>query len=96
MLNAIIRHPLLCLHFLLCRFCVFISSDIDLVVFGYWEKLPLWTLERALVDQDVADSSTIKVLDKASVSMLSSVCLINNELSQEHSHAHHHHLHHML
>ena len=47
-------------HFLL-------SSDIDMVVFGQWEKLPLWTLEKALVNEDIAEQSTIKVLDKASV-----------------------------
>jgi len=43
------------------------TSDIDMVVFGQWEKLPLWTLEKALVNEDIADQSTIKVLDKASV-----------------------------
>ncbi len=46
---------------------LFSFSDIDLVVFGEWEKLPLWTLERALVNENIAESSTIKVLDKASV-----------------------------
>ena len=46
------------------------SSDIDMVVFGQWEKLPLWTLEKALVNEDIADQSTIKVLDKASVCLL--------------------------
>ena len=39
-----------------------------MVVFGQWEKLPLWTLEKALVNEDIAEQSTIKVLDKASVS----------------------------
>lgn len=42
-------------------------SDIDLVVFGQWEKLPLWTLEKELVNEEIAEQSTIKVLDKASV-----------------------------
>ena len=43
-------------------------SDIDLVVFGKWEKLPLFTLEKALVQNEIADAATVKVLDKASVS----------------------------
>ncbi|XP_066599303.1 terminal nucleotidyltransferase 4B-like [Prorops nasuta] len=43
------------------------TSDIDLVVIGMWENLPLWTLERALLDQNVAEPSSIKVLDKATV-----------------------------
>ena len=46
---------------------IFNFSDIDIVVFGKWEKLPLWTLEKALVNEEIADQSTIKVLDKASV-----------------------------
>ena len=37
------------------------TSDIDLVVFGRWEHLPLWTLERALVTAKVAEASTVKV-----------------------------------
>ncbi|KPJ09862.1 PAP-associated domain-containing protein 5 [Papilio machaon] len=43
------------------------TSDIDLVVIGQWEKLPLWTLERELVAQDIAEKETIKVLEKATV-----------------------------
>lgn len=43
------------------------SSDIDLVVFGKWETLPLWTLEEALRKRNVADENSIKVLDKATV-----------------------------
>ncbi|KOB73971.1 Trf4-1, partial [Operophtera brumata] len=43
------------------------TSDIDLVVIGQWEKLPLWTLERELVVQDIAEKETIKVLEKATV-----------------------------
>ena len=39
------------------------TSDIDLVVFGRWEHLPLWTLERALVDAKIAEASTVKVCD---------------------------------
>ena len=37
-------------------------SDIDLVVVGRWEALPLRTLERALLDQKIADPATLKVL----------------------------------
>lgn len=44
-------------------------SDIDLVVFGKWETLPLWTLEEALRKRNVADENSIKVLDKATVSL---------------------------
>ncbi|EZA49943.1 non-canonical poly(A) RNA polymerase PAPD5 isoform X2 [Ooceraea biroi] len=43
------------------------TSDIDLVVIGMWTNLPLRTLERALLDQNIAEPSSIKVLDKASV-----------------------------
>ncbi|XP_049701878.1 terminal nucleotidyltransferase 4A [Helicoverpa armigera] len=43
------------------------TSDIDLVVIGQWEKLPLRTLERELVVQDIAEKETIKVLEKATV-----------------------------
>ena len=45
----------------------FPNSDIDLVVFGKWETLPLWTLEEALRKRNVADENSIKVLDKATV-----------------------------
>ncbi|XP_052022283.1 terminal nucleotidyltransferase 4B isoform X3 [Apodemus sylvaticus] len=41
------------------------TSDIDLVVFGKWENLPLWTLEEALRKHKVADEDSVKVLDKA-------------------------------
>lgn len=44
------------------------SSDIDLVVLGKWDVLPLRTLERVLREKGIADPATIKVLDKASVS----------------------------
>uniref|UniRef100_A0A3P9JMQ3 Terminal nucleotidyltransferase 4A n=1 Tax=Oryzias latipes TaxID=8090 RepID=A0A3P9JMQ3_ORYLA len=46
------------------------TSDIDLVVFGKWETLPLWTLEEALRKRNVADKSSIKVLDKATVPII--------------------------
>lgn len=44
-------------------------SDIDLVVYGKWDSLPLFTLERALREKGYADPATVKVLDKASVSI---------------------------
>ncbi|XP_049574165.1 terminal nucleotidyltransferase 4B [Syngnathus scovelli] len=46
------------------------TSDIDLVVFGKWETLPLWTLEEALRKRNVADKNSIKVLDKATVPII--------------------------
>ncbi|XP_014671434.1 PREDICTED: non-canonical poly(A) RNA polymerase PAPD5-like isoform X2 [Priapulus caudatus] len=46
------------------------TSDIDLVVIGEWEKLPLWTLEKEIKDHDIALPETIKVLDKASVPII--------------------------
>lgn len=57
------------------------TSDIDLVVFGKWETLPLWTLEEALRKRNVADENSIKVLDKATVrrSSLSNVYWIRKE-----------------
>ena len=36
-------------------------SDIDLVVVGLWESLPLRTLERRLLERNIADPATIKV-----------------------------------
>lgn len=43
-------------------------SDIDLVVFGKWERPPLQLLEQALRKHNVAEPGSIKVLDKATVS----------------------------
>lgn len=43
------------------------TSDIDVVVLGKWETLPMWTLERALQSHGIAEPQSIKVLDKASV-----------------------------
>jgi len=48
----------------------FCFSDIDLVVIGKWDDLPMYTLQEALVDDGIADLNTIKVLDKAVVSAL--------------------------
>lgn len=46
------------------------TSDIDLVIFGHWETLPLWTLEEALRKRKIADENSIKVLDKATVPII--------------------------
>ncbi|XP_051884195.1 terminal nucleotidyltransferase 4B [Pristis pectinata] len=46
------------------------TSDIDLVVFGKWETPPLWTLEEALKKHSIADQSSVKVLDKATVPII--------------------------
>lgn len=46
----------------------FTLSDIDLVVFGKWERPPLQELEQALRKHNVAEPFSIKVLDKATVS----------------------------
>ncbi|XP_071516564.1 terminal nucleotidyltransferase 4B-like [Panulirus ornatus] len=43
------------------------TSDIDLVVIGKWDALPLRTLEKALLDNKIAEPSSLKVLDRASV-----------------------------
>ena len=39
----------------------FYFSDIDLVVVGLWEQLPLRTLERALLDHKIVVQEDIKV-----------------------------------
>eukprot|EP00116_Pleurobrachia_bachei_P015746 sb/3476008/ len=46
------------------------TSDIDIVIFGEWTQAPLRTLERRLVESHIADPTTIKVLDKASVPII--------------------------
>nr|XP_020475812.1 non-canonical poly(A) RNA polymerase PAPD7 isoform X2 [Monopterus albus] len=46
------------------------TSDIDLVVFGKWERPPLQELEQALRKQNVAEPFSIKVLDKATVPII--------------------------
>ncbi|KAA0185869.1 hypothetical protein HAZT_HAZT002320, partial [Hyalella azteca] len=43
------------------------TSDIDLVVLGKWDHLPLRTLEKALLDRKIAHPEYLKVLDRASV-----------------------------
>ncbi|XP_031445054.1 terminal nucleotidyltransferase 4A isoform X2 [Phasianus colchicus] len=46
------------------------TSDIDLVVFGKWERPPLQLLEQALRKHNVAEPYSIKVLDKATVPII--------------------------
>ncbi|XP_077405352.1 terminal nucleotidyltransferase 4A [Vanacampus margaritifer] len=46
------------------------TSDIDLVVFGKWERPPLQELEQALRKHNVAEPYSIKVLDKATVPII--------------------------
>ncbi|XP_075868179.1 terminal nucleotidyltransferase 4A isoform X2 [Nelusetta ayraudi] len=46
------------------------TSDIDLVVFGKWERPPLQELEQALRKHNVAEPLSIKVLDKATVPII--------------------------
>uniref|UniRef100_A0A3Q2ZRY8 Terminal nucleotidyltransferase 4A n=1 Tax=Kryptolebias marmoratus TaxID=37003 RepID=A0A3Q2ZRY8_KRYMA len=46
------------------------TSDIDLVVFGSWERPPLQELEQALREHNVAEPDSIKVLDKATVPII--------------------------
>ncbi|CAB1437044.1 unnamed protein product [Pleuronectes platessa] len=45
------------------------TSDIDLVVFGKWERPPLQELEQALRKHNVAEPFSIKVLDKATLTI---------------------------
>ena len=59
------------IHFPCCIPCcnsLSAHSDIDLVVFGKWDRLPLQELEQALRKHNVAEPFSIKVLDKATVS----------------------------
>eukprot|EP00095_Tigriopus_kingsejongensis_P004663 snap_masked-scaffold1963_size23786-processed-gene-0.1 protein:Tk04663 transcript:snap_masked-scaffold1963_size23786-processed-gene-0.1-mRNA-1 annotation:"sigma dna" len=44
-----------------------LGRDIDLVVFGKWAVIPFRTIEQRLVENGLAEPSTIKILDKASV-----------------------------
>lgn len=46
------------------------TSDIDLVVLGNWEKLPLRTLETELLACGIAEPNSVRVLDKASVPII--------------------------
>ncbi len=46
------------------------SSDIDLVVFGSWAKLPLFSLEEEFKRADIAIEGSILVLDKTTVPII--------------------------
>ena len=46
------------------------TSDIDMVVIGKWELIPLFTLESALLEAEITTKDMIKVLDKASVPII--------------------------
>lgn len=62
-------------------YCYFFHfSDIDLVVMGEWESLPLFTLEQALLDKGITNKENIKVLDKASVSVLDFISVISGDI----------------
>lgn len=41
-----------------------------MVVIGKWESVPLFTLEKKLLESGIADDNSIKVLDKASVPII--------------------------
>jgi non-canonical poly(A) RNA polymerase PAPD5/7 len=47
-----------------------ILSDVDLVIFGDWKKLPLQQVKDALIRGKVTTKDDIKVLDKASVPII--------------------------
>lgn len=46
------------------------TSDIDLVIIGLWDKLPLRTLESELLARGIAEPMSVRVLDKASVPII--------------------------
>ncbi|XP_051858781.1 non-canonical poly(A) RNA polymerase protein Trf4-1-like isoform X2 [Drosophila albomicans] len=46
------------------------NSDIDIVIIGLWEKLPLRTLESELIARRFAESRTMHVLDMAQVPII--------------------------
>ena len=52
-----------------CIFKIFSPSDIDLVVVGLWETLPLRTLEKALLEHKIADQEAIKVSIPSSINV---------------------------
>ena len=45
-------------------------SDIDLVIFGAWSELPLRTIERELLDRNIASPENLKVLFRGVTMML--------------------------
>lgn len=46
------------------------TSDIDLVVLGAWDQLPLRSLETELLACGIAEVNSVRVLDKASVPII--------------------------
>lgn len=46
------------------------TSDIDLVVLGIWDQLPLRSLETELLACGIAEANSVRVLDKASVPII--------------------------
>ena len=46
------------------------TSDIDLVVFGEWVRLPLFSLEQEFLKSDIATKDSILVLDKTAVPII--------------------------
>ncbi|XP_078478006.1 LOW QUALITY PROTEIN: terminal nucleotidyltransferase 4B-like [Lampetra planeri] len=46
------------------------TSDIDVVVFGRWDALPLWTLAEELETHGVAAQGSVRVLDRATVPII--------------------------
>ena len=71
--------PLLhCLVFIMGRYYTFLKftsdtdlvfSDIDIVLFGEWKYLPLFTLHEELVKHGLADKSTSRVIEHSIVSL---------------------------
>lgn len=41
-----------------------------MVVIGEWESIPLFTLEKKLLESGIVEENSIKVLDKASVPII--------------------------
>ncbi|OXA60136.1 Non-canonical poly(A) RNA polymerase PAPD5 [Folsomia candida] len=56
------------------------TSDIDLVVIGKWEELPLRSLEGELIEKGIAEQSSIKVLDKATVPIIKLTDKVTDEV----------------
>lgn len=53
------------------RTCLYLpTSDIDICVLGKWDKLPLFTLEEALLKADIAVKGSLMVIDKTTVPII--------------------------
>jgi len=60
------------------------SSDLDLVIFGKWEAIPLRSFERELLNRGIAKPDTMEVFDMAKVPiirMVDSVTMIKVDIS---------------